>query len=80
MAMSSQPRSSQSGELTSNDLSDVFEALYSITPSYINFGMKINVHLNTIKIIEIQYTNPCDRLLHILDYRLNQLPRLTWHE
>ena len=80
MAMSSQPQSSQSGELTSDNLQEVFEALYSITPYYVPFGMKLNVHLNTIKVIEMQYGNPCDRLLHILDYRLNQLPHLTWHD
>ena len=80
MAMSSQPQSSQSGQLTSDDLQEVFEALYSITPYYVAFGMKLNIHINTIKIIEMQYGNPCDRLLHILDYRLNQLPLLTWHD
>ena len=80
MAMSSQPLSSQSGQLTCYDLPKVFEILYSITPSYVNFGLKLNVPLNNINIIEMQYGNPCDRLLQILDYRLNQLPRLTWHD
>ena len=80
MAMSSQPQSSQSGQLTCYDLPKVFEVLYSITPSYVNFGLKLNVPLNNINIIEMQYGNPCDRLLHILNYRLNQLPRLTWHD
>ena len=80
MAMSSQPQSSQSGGLTCYDLPKVFEVLYSITPSYVNFGLKLNVPLNNINIIEMQYGNPCDRLLHILNYRLNQLPRLTWHD
>ena len=68
MAMSSQPPSPQPGdlELTSDDLQKMFEAVYSITPNYVNFGMKLNFHLNTIKVIEMQYGNPCDRLLHII--------------
>ena len=80
MAMSSQSPSSQSGELTSDDLQEVFEALYSIAPVYINLGLILKVHHNRIRAIEIQYTNPYDRLREILDYRLNQLPPLTWHD
>ena len=79
MAMSNQPQSSQSGELAIDDLQEVFEALYSITPNYVNFGMKLNVPLSTISGIEMQYENSCDRLLQILHYRLKQLPPLTWH-
>ena len=80
MATSSQPQSSQSGELISDDLEEVFEAVYSIRPYYVNFGMKLKVSRNTIRVLEKQYVNPCDCLLEILDYRLNQLPRLTWHD
>ena len=77
MAMSGQPPS-PSGALTSDDLHKVFEALYSIAPNYVNFGMKLKVHLNTIKIFEVQYASPYDCLLEVLDYRLKQLPPLTW--
>ena len=80
MDMSSQPQSSQSGELTSDDLQEVFEALYSITPNYVPFGMKLNVDLNTIKVIERQYSTPYDCFLEILDFRLKQVPPLTWHD
>ena len=80
MAMSSQPQSSQSGHLTSDDLQEVFEALYSITSNYVSFGMKLNVPLSTIRATEKQYANPCDCLIEILDYRLKQLPPLTWHD
>ena len=80
MAMSSQSQSSQSGELTSDDLQDVFEALYSITPNYVHFGVKLNVPLSTISGIQMRYATPCDCLLKILDYRLKQLPPLTWHD
>ena len=58
MAMSSQ---SQSGELTSDDLQEVFLALHSIAPYYVLFGMKLNVPLNTI--LEKPYANPYDCLL-----------------
>ena len=78
MAMSSQPLSSQSGQLTSDDLQEVFLALHSIAPYYVPFGMKLNVPLNTI--LEKPYANPYDCLLEILDYRLKQLPPLTWHD
>ena len=80
MAMSSQPQSSQSGELTSDDLQEVYEAVYSIRPYYVNFGMKLKVSFNTIRGLEKQYANPCDCLLEILNFRLNQLPRLTWYD
>ena len=80
MAMSSQSQSSQSGQLTSDDLQEVFEALYSITPNYVPFGMKINVPLHTIRVLERQYSTPYDCLLEILDFRLKQLPLLTWHD
>ena len=80
MDMSSQPQSSQSGELTSDDLQEVFEALYSITPNYVPFGMKLNVPLSTISGIQMRYATPYDILLKILDYRLKQLPLLTWHD
>ena len=80
MAMSSQPQSPQSGELTSDDLQEVYEAVYSIRPYYVNFGMKLKVSLNTIRVLEKQYANPCDCLLEILNFRLNQLPRLTWYD
>ena len=78
MAMSSQPQSSQSGELTSDDLQEVFEALYSITPNYVPFGMKLNIPLSTISGIQMRYATPYDCLLKMLCYRLNQLPLLTW--
>ena len=77
MAMSSQPPSSESGELTSDDLQEVFDALYSIAPVYINLGLRFNVSRNRIRAIEMQYTNPYDCLREILDYRLNQLPPLA---
>ena len=78
MDMSSQPQSSQSGQLTSDDLQEVFLALHSIAPYYVLFGMKINVHLSTISEIQMRYATPYDCLLKILDYRLKQLPLLTW--
>ena len=68
---------SQSGELTSDDLQEVFEALYSIAPVYINLGLILKVHRNRIRAIEMQYTNPYDRLREILDHRLNQLHGTT---
>ena len=73
MDMSSQPRSSQSGELTSDDLQEIFDALYSIAPVYINLGLRLNVCRNRIRAIEMKYTNPYDCLREILDCRLPPL-------
>ena len=52
--MRSQSQSPQSGELTSDDLQKVFEVVHSITPDYmyVNFGMKLNVPLNPIRVLE----------------------------
>ena len=81
MAMSSQPQLSQSGGLTSDDLQEVFEALYSIAPGkVINFGLKLKVSRNVIQSFELRCADIYDILREILDYRLNQLPPLTWHD
>ena len=58
MAMSSQPQSSQSGQLTSDDLQEVFEAIHSIAPNYVPFCVKLNVPLHTIRVLERQYSTP----------------------
>ena len=80
MDMNSQPQSSQSRQLTSDDLQEVFEALYSVSFKYINLGLGLNVAYNRIRTIAIQYADPNDCLREILDHRLSQLPPLTWHE
>ena len=81
MAMSSQPQSSQSGELTSDDLQEVFEALYSIASgNIINFGLKLKVSRNVIQSFELKCADIYDVLREILHTRLNQLPLLTWHD
>ena len=81
MAMSSQSQSSQSGELTSDDLQEVFEALYSIAPGkVINFGLKLKVSRNVIQSFELRCADIYDILREILHARLNQLPPLTWHD
>ena len=81
MAMSSQPQSFQSGELTSDDLQEVFEALYSIAPGkVINFGLKLKVSRNVIQSFELRWADIYDVLREILHARLNQLPHLTWHD
>ena len=81
MDMSSQPQLSQSGELTSDDLQEVFEALYSIAPGkVINFGLKLKVSRNVIQSFELRCADIYDILREILHARLNQLPPLTWHD
>ena len=81
MAMSSQPQSSQSGELTSDDFQEVFEALYSIAPGkVINFGLKLKVSRNVIQSFELRCADIYDVLREILHTRLNQLPPLTWQD
>ena len=81
MAMNSQVLQSSS-ELTSNDLQEVLDAVYSISPdNVVNFGLKLGVTRDQISAFETQ----CNRnmkhcLREILNYRLKQLPLLTWRE
>ena len=81
MAMNSQVLE-PSSELTSNDLQEVLDAVYSISPdNVVNFGLKLGVTRDQISAFETQYhRNMKHCLREILNNRLKQLPLLTWRE
>ena len=81
MAMNSQVLQSSS-ELTSNDLQEVLDAVYSISPdNVINFGLKLGVTRDQILAFETQYNRNMKHCLReILNERLKQLPPLTWSD
>ena len=81
MAMDSQVLQ-PSSVLTSNDLQEVLDAVYSISPdNVINFGLKLGVTRDQISALETQYNRNMKHCLReILNNRLKQLPPLTWSE
>ena len=81
MAMNSQVLQ-PSSELTSNDLQEVLDAVYSISPdNVVNFGLKLGVTRDQILAFETQYNRNMKHCLReILNNRLKQLPLLTWRE
>ena len=81
MAMNSQVLQ-PSSELTSNDLQEVLDAVYSISPdNVVNFGLKLGVTRDQISAFETQYNRNMKHCLReILNNRLKQLPPLTWRE
>ena len=81
MATNSQVLQSSS-ELTSSDLQEVLDAVYSISPdNVINFGLKLGVTRDQISAFETQYNRNMKHCLReILNKRLKQLPLLTWRE
>ena len=81
MAMNSQVLQ-PSSELTSNDLQEVLDAVYSISPdNVVNFGLKLGVTRDQISAFESQYNRNMKHCLReILNNRLKQLPLLTWRE
>ena len=81
MAMNSQVLQSSS-ELTSSDLQEVLDAVYSISPdNVVNFGLKLGVTRDQISAFEMQYNRNMKHCLReILNNRLKQLPLLTWSD
>ena len=71
-----------SSELTSNDLQEVLDAVYSISSdNVVNFGLKLGVTRDQISSFETQYhRNMKHCLREILNNRLKQLPPLTWSD
>ena len=81
MAMNSQVLQ-PSSELASNDLQEVLDAVYSISPdNVVNFGLELGVTRDQISAFETQYNRNMKHCLReILNNRLKQLPLLTWRE
>ena len=65
-------------QLTVNELSRVHEELISIASKWKLFGGKIGVLPAELSNIEKSNTDFDDKLYKVLEYRLKQLPPLTW--
>ena len=67
-------------QLTINDLSMVQDALTPIAYKCIIFGSKINVEHHVLAGIGRSNYDFNEKLYNVLEYRLKQLPLLTWHD
>ena len=68
--------------LSSDDLQEVLDAVYHISPhKVINFGLKIGVSRNRSEVFEIKYNGDMEHCLReILNECLKLVPPLTWHD
>ena len=78
--MASNSRAPGVQQLTINDLSMVQDALTPIAHKCIIFGSKINVEHHVLEGIEKSLHDFDEKLYKVLEYRLKQLPLLTWHD
>ena len=67
-------------QLTINELSRVHEELISVASKWKFFGGNIGVLPAELSNIEKSNTDFDDKLYKVLDYRLKQVPLLTWHD
>ena len=87
MASNAQPLQSQStdhhwssgGQLTTEDLPNLLNILTPVAHNCIIFGSQINVENYILSGIEKYSITWNERLYKVLEYRLTQLPHLTWH-
>ena len=72
--------SNESGKLKIEQLGELHNVLAPVAYAYKRFGSQIQVENHIL--LEIEQTN-CDfseKLYKVLEYRLKQLPLLTWHD
>ena len=67
-------------QLTINELSRVHEELISVASKWKYFGGNIGVLPPELNNIEKSNTDFYEKLYKVLEYRLKQLPLLTWHD
>ena len=67
-------------QLTIEDLSTVQDVLTPIANKFKIFGSKISIPSNILAGIEKTNCDFDEKLYNLLDYRLKQLPLLTWHD
>ena len=78
--MDSNSRAPGTQLLTINDLSMLQDALTPIAHKCIIFGSKINVEHHFLAGIGRSNYDFDEKLYKVLEYRLKQLPLLTWHD
>ena len=67
-------------QLTIEDLSTVHDALTTVAHKILTFGSKISVPHHILAGIEKSNYDFDEKLYKVLEYRLKQLPLLTWHD
>ena len=73
--------SAESGtQLTIDDLSTVQDTLTTVAHKFLTFGSKINVPHHMLAEVEKTNYNFNEKLYKALEYRLKQLPLLTWRD
>ena len=78
--MTSSTSAASGTQLTIEDLSTVHEALTTVAHKFLTFGGKISVPPHILAEIEKSNYGFNEKLYKVLDYRLKQLPLLTWHD
>ena len=66
--------------LSKSDLGTLHSTLYPARNRYKPLGLQIGVEIDEIESIEAQHTNPSDRLLAILSFRLKKAEPITWSD
>ena len=71
--------SNESGKLKIEQLGELHSLLAPVAYAYKHFGSQIQVENHLL--LEIEQTNcVSEKLYKVLEYRLKQLPLLTWHD
>ena len=67
--------------LTLEDFTDVYRDLFSIRPKWYNFGLALNLPLDSLDCIRIKYReDPSDCLREVIKARLKLEHKLTWRD
>ena len=78
--MTSRTSAEPGTQLTIEDLSTVHDALTTVAHKFLIFGGKISVPPHILAEIENTNYSFNEKLYKVLEYRLKQLPLLTWHD
>ena len=78
--MTSSTSAASGTQLTIEDLSTVHDALTTVAHRFLTFGSKISIPHHILAGIEKTNCDFDEKLYKVLEYRLKQLPLLTWHD
>ena len=78
--MTSSTSAASGTQFTIEDLSTVHDALTTVAHKFLTFGSKISVPPHILAEIEKANYDFNEKLYKVLEYRLKQLPLLTWHD
>ena len=78
--MTSSTSTASGSQLTIEDLSTIHDALTPVAHKFLTFGSKISVPHHILAGTEKSNYDFDEKLYKVLEYRLKQLPLLTWHD